>query len=236
MTFEQLVETLHKRKHLLLASVLVGVFLGMGVAIVTVVTAAVQEFHETCAAELVKSAEAHLERAEYDAAVAACTSALALDRDSARAWVIRGDARLGEKDYAGALADYDGAIEAEPRWTGSGKWWGHRAKAKCLMGDAAGAISDGETAVTLTPRDANLWIVLGAARAKARDWKGADADLTRALGIDPRSVRAVADRALVREWLKDKAAARADWKRVLELAAPGSKDAKDASAALGRLR
>ena len=58
-------------------------------------------------------------------------------------------------DLSGAIADYDKAIEINPRWIMA---YNLRGRAKSMLGDMSGACADWEKSVSLGCTDAAEWV------------------------------------------------------------------------------
>jgi tetratricopeptide (TPR) repeat protein len=72
----------------------------------------------------------------------------------------RGNRKYGSNDYAGAVLDYDKAIELNP---GDASAYCFRGSAKDDLQDYAGAILDYNKAIELNPRDASVYFNRGIA-------------------------------------------------------------------------
>jgi serine/threonine-protein kinase len=122
-------------------------------------------------------------------------------------WANRGGARANLLDDAGAVADYEWALDMEPRLVSA---WVNRAASKCAFGDFEGAIEDGTRALDLAPQFAGALENRASARALAGDLPGAIADATLVLDRDPRSVDALLLRAETKMRALDNEGALAD--------------------------
>ena len=117
-------------------------------------------------------------------------------RGQAEACVRQGDAKLEQKDYCGAIADYDLAIAVDPDYVE-----GYRKRARykrliglfpTLIGDGdirsgaylTGAIADFTMAIELDPNDGSTYLQRGNAKIESRDYAGAIADYDLALNLD----------------------------------------------------
>jgi tetratricopeptide (TPR) repeat protein len=118
-----------------------------------------------------------------DAAIRACTEAIALDRRDVPSYISRAFEHQEKGDYARSLADYAKAIELEPaRWDAyQGRAW-----AQLKLGKHAEALRDAETAVKLRPGAAHALDVRGHALEALGRSEEAIADFRRALTLEPR--------------------------------------------------
>jgi len=142
----------------------------------------------------------------------------------------RGIARAEQKDLAGALADYDRAIELKPDYATA---YNNRGLARAEQKDLAGALADYDRAIELFPdgpEKATAYNNRGAARAEQKDLAGALADYDRAIELDPQDATAYNNRADVYLELKDWESARSDYERRVALS---SEDALNACLGLG---
>lgn len=94
---------------------------------------------------------AHIDRRDYDAAVADFTAIIKLDAYNADAYYGRGLAHHRKGSLDAAVADYDRAVEIVPPTT---KAFGARGAAKLAQGKMADAIADFDEAVKADPKDA----------------------------------------------------------------------------------
>jgi tetratricopeptide (TPR) repeat protein len=101
---------------------------------------------------------------------------LALDPTNHIAWTNRGWAQ--SHDPVAAIADYTGAIHANPRFYLA---WFNRGNARHAQGDYQGAIADYTAAIALLPDDPKAWNNRGWSRQQLGDWQGAADDYARAL-------------------------------------------------------
>lgn len=125
-------------------------------------------------------------------------------------------ARHEAGDLAGAIADLDAALDADPRYA---RALGHRGVMRFQAGDAEGALEDLDRALVTAP-SLDLYLNRGAVRLAIGDATGALADLERVLQVDPGQPLAWANRGLAQAALGRHAAAISDFDRALALA-PG---------------
>ena len=118
-----------------------------------------------------------------DAAIRACTEAIALDPRDAVSYINRAYERLQKGDYAGSVADYSQAIEIDPT-----RWDSHQGRAWALLkaGRPAEGLKDADASLNLKPNAAHALDT----RAHLLEALGrrdeAVADFRRALAIEPR--------------------------------------------------
>ncbi|MBI3723858.1 tetratricopeptide repeat protein [bacterium] len=123
--------------------------------------------------------------------------------------------RYNRNELAGAIADYDKAIEIEPR---NSRWWRNRASTKLTLGDSDGALSDYDRAIELDPGNFMAWCDRGALKNdKMHDLEGAFSDFSKAIELNPGHALAWANRGRVRIARGDYDGAIADLDRALGL-------------------
>ncbi len=136
------------------------------------------------------------------------------DEQSIEDLVNRGIQKAKKGDLDGAIADFDRAIELNPKDDAP---YYNRAQAKRLKKDAAGAIADYTRAIELGSQNPAAYNNRGNARAENNDWDGAIADYTRAIELKPDYARAYYNRAVAKKANGDAAGAAADFKHAQEL-------------------
>jgi tetratricopeptide (TPR) repeat protein len=94
----------------------------------------------------------------------------------------RGTVKSKMKDYAGAIADYNKAIELNP---GEADSYINRGDAKFKLKDYIGAIADYGIAIKIDPADATVYSDRGIAYFRNKEYACAIADFKAALKIDP---------------------------------------------------
>jgi len=122
--------------------------------------------------------------------------------------VNRGIEKAKNGDLDGAMADFDHAIELNPKDDAP---FYNRAQAKRLKKDAAGAISDYTRAIELGSQNPAAYNNRGNARAENNDWDGAIADYTHAIELKPDYARAYYNRAVAKQEKGDATGAKADF-------------------------
>jgi tetratricopeptide (TPR) repeat protein len=117
-----------------------------------------------------------------DAAIRACTEAIARDPKDVPSYVSRAFELQAKGDYTLSLADYTRAIAIDPaRWDA----YHGRAWAYLKLGRPAEALTDAEGAVRLKPGAAHALDVRGHALEALGRREEAIADFRRALAIEP---------------------------------------------------
>ena len=82
----------------------------------------------------------------------------------------RGFKKYFEKDYVGALSDFNKAIEKEPNY---GRYYALRALTKYALKDYASALPDADQAIYLMPNNAKFFVMRGMILERLNDVKGA---------------------------------------------------------------
>jgi tetratricopeptide (TPR) repeat protein len=118
-----------------------------------------------------------------DAAIRACTEAIARDPRDVPSYISRAFELQAKGDYERSIADYAKAVEIDPaRWDA----YHGRAWAYLKLGKAGEALRDAEAAVKLQPGAAQAYDVRGHALEALGRREEAIADFRRALAIEPR--------------------------------------------------
>ena len=128
--------------------------------------------------------------------------------------VNRGIEKAKNGDLDGALADFNRAIELNPKDDAP---YYNRAQAKRLKEDAGGAIADYTRAIDLGSKNPAAYNNRGNARAENNDRDGAIADYTRAIELKPDYARAYYNRAVTKQAKGDATGAEADFKTAAKL-------------------
>jgi tetratricopeptide (TPR) repeat protein len=98
-----------------------------------------------------------------------------------------GNAKLAIKDWEGAIADYNKALEFDPA---NDEMFFKRGLAKFKRTDYQGALADHTKALEVNPKNALAYSSRGNTKIKISDFDGAIADCTKALEINPLQVEA----------------------------------------------
>src|SRR5205809_4655973 len=128
--------------------------------------------------------------------------------------VNRGIEKAKNGDLDGAIADFDRAIQRDPKDDAP---YFNRAQAKSLKKDTAGAVADYTKAIELGSTNPAAYNNRGNARVENKDRDGAIADYTRAIELKPDYARAYYNRAVTKKDKGDAAGAAADFKRARQL-------------------
>ncbi len=118
------------------------------------------------------------------------------------------------KDYKGALADYNKAIEINPDLV---KAYNNRGNIKSDLKDYDGAISDFNKALEINPKDVFAYSNRGLAKAKIKDYNGAIFDFNIAISIDPNDISSYMGRGITQQMIGNKKQACSDWSKAGEL-------------------
>ena len=125
-----------------------------------------------------------------------------------------GNDKFKERDFHGAIADYDRAIELNLNYV---KAYTNRGVAKVMLGDHDGAIADCDRAIALNPDYAEAYFFRGFAKRGLGDYRGTIADYDRAIELDPDNTVAYTLRGGAKSALGDHEGAIADYGRAIEL-------------------
>jgi tetratricopeptide (TPR) repeat protein len=155
----------------------------------------------------------HLMNGNGEAALNDLTKAVELNPKYDEAYSQRGLILLRLKnDAAGALRDFDRAVEIDPR---PAAHWFNKASALAILGDFNRAELDFGRALELAPGNARAYFNRGDVRAAMGDYSGAEADFSSALRLDPNNAAAMAGRGDVNALLGRYAEAAADYEAAL---------------------
>jgi tetratricopeptide (TPR) repeat protein len=170
---------------------------------------------------------------QWPQAIKEFSTVIAARRDAASlcaAHINRGRARMLSGDLDGALADFDGALEASPNSAEALCW---RASYWSEKGDKAKTIADCTKAIAFDPKCASAYVRRGTAFGSLKQYQRANEDYSIALNIEPNDVAALLGRGLAREQLLDMAGALADIDHalVLDPSLPRGKIVRDRVAA-----
>jgi tetratricopeptide (TPR) repeat protein len=124
--------------------------------------------------------QALLKLRRYDEVITACDRAIELGKKSAVVFELRGLARSGRNNYAGAIQDYTRALEFSAE---DARLLVHRGWAYLLFDSPKPALTDFERAVKLDPSDPDARNGRGMAYARLGDHRAAVADARSALNL-----------------------------------------------------
>src|SRR6266536_1024347 len=132
----------------------------------------------------------------------------------AAAYANRGIAELKSSDWDRAIADFNRALQVDPKLAPA---YANRGLARARKGDLDGAIADYNRALQLDPKNAKAYDNRGIAKLERGDLVGAIADFNRALQFDPKLAPAYETRGVAKVQKGDLDGAIADCDRALEL-------------------
>ena len=138
----------------------------------------------------------------------------ALAKGDADGYNNRGIAKQAKGDLEGAIADFNRAIELNPR---DAQAYNNRGNPKQDKGDLEGAIADYNRAIELDPKYAKAYYNRGLAKQAKGDLDGAIADYNRAIELNPKNAAAYTNRGVAKQAKGDLEGAIADSNRALEL-------------------
>lgn len=159
---------------------------------------------------------AHYTQAKYDLAIEDYTQAIARDFSPAYSHNNRGIALAAKKDFTGAAADYDRAIQLDPAFADP---FCNRADLTLHLdrNNTGAAIADYTRALALDPKMARAFQNRGSAYYLRQDYENAVADYSSALALKPDDTEVLSLRGSASALRKDTAAALKDFTRHIEL-------------------
>ena len=98
-----------------------------------------------------------------------------------------GDSKYTSGDYAGAIAEFDNAIQIDPNYI---KAYNNRGMAKDALKDEVGAIADYTKAIELNPKYQFGYYNLGNAEVNLKDYTNAITDYEKAIELNPQDTAA----------------------------------------------
>lgn len=134
-------------------------------------------------------------------------------QDNSVAYLNRGLARYEAGDRKAALADFNVAVQLDPK---SDRALNNRAATYIYLGDLPAALRDFDTAIALNP-DPGHRINRGILKRDMGDFAGALQDFDAVLAVNPRHARALCERADAYRMQGNWAKAAADYEAVLQL-------------------
>jgi tetratricopeptide (TPR) repeat protein len=126
----------------------------------------------------------------------------------------RGNDRLKNGDYAGALKEFTCAVKFDNDYADA---YYNRAIAKIYLGNNTGAVKDLTRAIEIDPGCINAYNGRAAVKNNLGDYAGAVEDSNAAIKLDPRSNRAYYNRGVARDSLGDDKGAAYDLRAALRL-------------------
>ncbi|MFZ3122803.1 MAG: tetratricopeptide repeat protein [Thermodesulfovibrionales bacterium] len=130
---------------------------------------------------------------EYDKAIEAFTSAIALNPNDFKAYDKRGLAYTLKGQYDRAIEDFNRVIALNPN---NADAYGSRGLVYVYKGQHDRAIEDFNKAITLNPNDANAYFGRGATYDSKGQYDRAIEDYNRAISINPNDAKAYAGRGV----------------------------------------
>jgi tetratricopeptide (TPR) repeat protein len=173
------------------------------------------------------------ELGHYGKAIEAYTESIESITNPILSYTARGEARIMAGDYAGAMEDFNSAIQREPnaRTRPTQQAYARRCRLKWAMGDYRNAIEDCTTALNggspklifvggwaragLIDPSWSSYLVRGWAKEKLGDSKGAMEDYAQAIKINPNGVQGYFNHGLLREQAGDYRAALDDYTQAI---------------------
>ena len=125
-----------------------------------------------------------------------------------------GNAKFGQGNLRGAIADYDRAIELNPNYAEA---YFLRGVAKVVLGDYRGAKADFDRAIELNPNYTEACFFRGGAKVVLGDYRGAKADYDRAIELNSDYADTYINRGNINQILGHNSEAIADYNRAIEL-------------------
>lgn len=166
------------------------------------------------AEELKASGQQRYDQEDYAGARSAFDNAIALKKDDAELYILRGNARSRLKDSKGAIEDYSAAIAVKP----SARAYHNRGIVKKNTKDYDGAIADYTKAIATDPSYKYAYqsraLLL---TVEKEDNKAALADLEKYIQLEPGDAEGYSLSGVVRGRLGDNKNAIADFTKALEL-------------------
>ncbi len=136
------------------------------------------------------------------------------DAIKAESFGYRGDLKIDQGDWPGAIADLDQAVELQPD---NAYFVFRRGLAKEFQEDIPGAMSDYSTAIRLNPTEAGAYALRGGLHNFNEDYAAAVDDFSAAIRLEPQYAGNYSSRALAHEFSENYAAALADYDEAIRL-------------------
>jgi len=134
---------------------------------------------------------------------------------SAEDYFARALNKQNQSDFKGAIADYNQAIQINPKYADA--YYG-RGLAKYTLRENQGAIADYNQAVRINPNLSEAYYVRGGMKSELRDKQGAISDYDQAIRINPNFALAYYDRGNEKSELGDKQGAMSDYDQAIRIA------------------
>ncbi|MDA7435790.1 tetratricopeptide repeat-containing serine protease family protein [Synechococcus sp. AH-601-C19] len=169
----------------------------------------------TSADDYLAQAKAVLNKRGQERKVIRLSSQALSIQPSARGYSYRGIAKIGLKDYQGAISDYNKAIEINPNYSDA---YTNRGIARSRLADYLGAIDDSSQAIKIDPQHSVAYASRCNAKTKLKNYQGAISDCDIAIMIDPQYAEAFDARSTAKSGLGDQQGAIADAKKAIAIA------------------
>jgi len=132
--------------------------------------------------------------------------------ESAYFYFNRGVKKVEERDYYGAISDFNKAIEINPN---DAVFYSYRGYTKRRLGDNYGAISEYTKAIEINPNDADSYFNRGNRKYALNDFTGSMFDYNKTIEINPKHERAYLNRGTLKVQLKDYYGAISDFDKII---------------------
>jgi tetratricopeptide (TPR) repeat protein len=131
-------------------------------------------------------------------------------------YLLSGNDKFDRGNYQGALADYNQAIQLNPKYAEA---YNNRGNLRTRLRDARGALADYNRAISLRPNSNLAYLNRGVLKdSQLNDYKGALADYDKCLSFDPQDYLVYNNRGLIKdEKLNDVQGALADYNQAITL-------------------
>ncbi len=149
----------------------------------------------------------------YPEALAALTKAIEM-KPLSLYYGIRAFTRMESRDYQGALADVNQAIQLQPENAGN---YRIRSTIRLLSNDVEGALADANQAIKLQPDDAQNYTTRSSVRMESQDYQGALADANQAIELQPDDANNYYYRSNIRKQFQDSQGALVDINQAIKL-------------------
>ncbi|MDZ8186473.1 MAG: tetratricopeptide repeat protein [Nostoc sp. ChiSLP02] len=137
-----------------------------------------------------------------------------IEQKSADTYYKEGLEKYNNKDFSGAIEDYNQAIKINPNYADA---YYNQGLAHYDLGDKQAAIEDYTQAIKINPDYANAFINRGLTHYDLGDKQAAIEDYNQAIKINPDHANAYINRGLTRSELGDKQAAIADYNQAITI-------------------